>query len=684
MINRRSFIKYVSGTGFLYFAGGPGGIRRAFAQPLPGGTLDPAVIPKYQTPLLIPPAMPRAGKLKVKAAKNIDLYEIAVRQFVQQVLPPGLPMTTVWGYGPRVAQNGPAIFNSPALTIEAKWGRPVRVTWVNELVDANGNYLPHLLAVDPTLHWANPPGGPLGRDSRPDFADTPGPYTGPVPIVTHLHGADGVGDESDGYAEAWFLPAAADIPGGYAATGTWYDFFKGKALARFGVSWSAGSATFQYPNDERASTKWFHDHTLGMTRLNVYAGMAGFYLLRGGPGDDVRDNRNGGKAVLPGPAPALGDLPGTAYFELPIAVQDRSFNADGSLFYPDTRALFDGVEGPFVPDTDIAPIWSPEVFGNTMMVNGNTWPFQVVEKRRYRLRFLNGCQSRFLFLDFSGIPGVKVWQIGNDGGFLVAPVDITSHHNQRVLLGPAERADCIVDFSDVPAGDHVLGNLGPDEPFSGGAPGVDFATADAGTTGQVLQFRVVPATAVDPSTPPQFLRLPAIAPSPAAAVTRRLALLEEMSMYFTDSPSETLLGVVDGDPGAGPAEWTAHHWHEPVTENPAVGVPEVWEFYNTNTDAHPMHIHEVLFEVVGRQDIFVDEGAQTVMTVPGSSQTPPEPWETGFKDTVIAYPGQVTRVRMTFKTPGQFVWHCHIVEHEDNEMMRPLRVGPLQPGQPPE
>ena len=153
-------------------------------------------------------------------------------------------------------------------------------------------------------------------------------------------------------------------------------------------------------------------------------------------------------------------------------------------------------------------------------------------------------------------------------------------------------------------------------------------------------------------------------------------------MYFADAPAETLLGTVAGDPNAGAGTWTPRMWTEPVTENPAVGATEVWEFYNATADAHPMHIHEVLFQVVDRQAIFVDETDKTVQVVPGSAPTPPEPWENGFKDTVIAYPGQVTRVRAQFNTPGQFVWHCHIVEHEDNEMMRPFRIGPVQPGQP--
>jgi hypothetical protein len=286
------------------------------------------------------------------------------------------------------------IHHAPSLTIEAHWDRPVRIKWINELVGDDGHYLPHLLPVDPTLHWANPPGGAAGRDMRPDFsgktyvplADFSDPdtqytqYTGPVPIVTHVHGAVGVGDESDGYAEAWYLPAATDVPGGYATDGTWYSFFAGKAAARFGVAWGPGFAVFQYPNHNRASTIWYHDHTLGMTRLNVYAGPAGFYIVRGGPAGDqaVLDSRFGTPAVLPGPAPRENDKfpPNKTYYEIPVAIQDRSFNADGSLFYPSTRAFFpDGITGPYIPDSDISPIWNPEFFGNFIMVNATPGRF---------------------------------------------------------------------------------------------------------------------------------------------------------------------------------------------------------------------------------------------------------------------------------------------------------------------
>jgi spore coat protein A, manganese oxidase len=696
-LSRRQFLfgSAAAGAG-LFLSTLVDGRRVVRAIAIPGGTLDPLAIPKFATPLLIPPVMPRAGTIRQTGGKNVDYYEISMRQLEQQILPAGLGPTTVWGYGAVKSDTprGLLLHNAPSLTIEAQWNRPVRVKWINDLVDASGNYLPHLLPVDPTLHWANPPGGIEGRDTRPSFASTPGRYTGPVPMVTHVHGAVGVGDESDGYAEAWYLPAAANVPAGHATQGTWYGFFEGKAAASYGETWGPGFATFQYPNVNRASTIWYHDHTLGMTRLNVYAGPAGFYIVRGGPDGDaaVLDTRFGTPAVLPGPAPKANDKfpPNKTYYEIPIAIQDRSFNADGSLFYPDTRAFFDGIAGPFLPEggheghEGFSPIWNPEFFGNTIMVNGNTWPFQTVERRRYRFRFLNGCQSRFLILDFANIPGVEVWQIGNEGGFLAAPVNITANDDNRLLVGLAERADVIVDFTNVPAGSYVLGNLGPDKPFGGGAPVVDFDPADSGSTGQVMEFRVVPALAADPTTPPKFLQLPAIVPLPAATVTRPLALIEKMGMgvdaggEMVDGPVEALLGTVEGGMAV------EKMWVEAITENPAVGATETWEFYNTTGDAHPMHVHEVVFEVVDRQVLEVDANGdpeQPFKVVQGTTM-PPEPWETGFKDTVIAYPGQVTRVKATFANPGQYVWHCHIVEHEDNEMMRPFRIGPEQPGQP--
>jgi FtsP/CotA-like multicopper oxidase with cupredoxin domain len=689
MISRRDFIK-LSGAGLaaLYVSTQGKFTMRARASV---STLDPLTVPKYVTPLLIPPVMPKAGITRQKG-KAIDYYEISMRQFKQQILPPTMPKTTVWGYGAVSAANkkGLRIHNAPSLTIEADWNRPVRIKWINELVDSNGHYLSHLLPVDPTLHWANPPGGMDGRDHRPDFEATPEAYTGPVPMVSHVHGAVGVGDESDGYAEAWYLPAATDIPAGYATEGTWYDYFKNKALNSYGAAWGPGFATFQYPNHNRASTIWYHDHTLGMTRINVYAGPAGFYIIRGGPAGDaaVIDTRFGTAAVFPGPAPKEGDhFPfGKAYYEIPIAIQDRAFYENGSLFYPDSRTLFDEIDQPYIPDGDFSPIWNPEFFGNMIMVNGNTWPYQTVEQRRYRFRFLNGCQSRFLILDFNNIPGVEVWQVGNEGGFLATPVNITADHDNRLLMGLAERADVIVDFTNVPVGNYVLGNVGPDEPFGGGDPDEEFEAADPDSTGQIIQFRVIPMPvgAVDTSTPPMFMQLPAIKPLPAETVTRKLALIEiadvghDAENNEIEGPVEAVLGNVDGD-----GMPVSLKWMDEITENPKVGDTEVWEIYNFTADAHPMHVHEVTFEVVNRQALVTNEDGETEPPARlHGNPRPPEAWESGRKDTVIAYPGEVTRIRAKFDKAGQFVWHCHIVEHEDNEMMRPYRIGPADPNAP--
>ena len=687
-LSRRTFVAWVGGAsaGFYLFGRLPGMGSPVALAAIPGGSLDPLSVPKYETPLLIPPVMPQADTI-VRRGQTVDYYEISMKQFQQQILPVGLPETTVWGYGAvkSASSSGLLLHNAPSLTIEAQADRPVRVKWINDLKDADGDYLPHLLPVDPTLHWANPPGGNKERDTRPIFAQTPDPYEGPVPMVTHVHGAVGVADDSDGYAEAWYLPAAKNIPPGYARNGTWFRFFAAKAAGSYGVGWPPGSAVFQYPNENRASTIWYHDHALGMTRLNVYAGPAGFYIVRGGPtGDDaVLDSRSGSKAVLPGPAPVADDPPNKTYYEIPIAIQDRAFNRDGSLFYPDSREFFDGATADdpgFIPDTDLSPIWNPEFFGNTIMVNGNTWPYLQVEQRRYRVRFLNGCQSRFLILDFNEIPSVEAWQIGNEGGFLATPVNLTATNGNRLLMGLAERADVIVDFTNVPLGNHVLGNVGPDEPFGGGEPGEEppdgFDVADPDSTGQIMEFRVGLAETPDTTTPPQFLVLPAVTPLPAPVRTRQLALVEEMSMQW-DGPAAAMLGTVeDGSP-------VHMMWADEVTENPNVGDTEVWELYNTTADAHPMHIHEVVFEVVNREDLVLDDDGEveTPIQLDGNVR-PHEPWETGFKDTVIAYPGEVTRVKAQFNSPGQFVWHCHIVEHEDNEMMRPYRIGPPQPGQP--
>ncbi|HEX6873697.1 MAG TPA: multicopper oxidase [Micromonosporaceae bacterium] len=657
---RRQVLRLAGAAGAGALFGGASLIRASgsgYALPLPGGTLAPSAIAKYVTPLVIPPVMPRTGRIARHGERGLPYYEIAVRQFRQQLLPAPLPATTVWSYG---SATSAGTFHYPAFTIEAHVDVPVRVKWINGLKDVHGRFLPHLLPVDPTLHWANPPGGADGRDRQPTFTRTPGPYRGPVPIVTHLHGGHNR-QESDGYPEAWYLPAARDIPAGYAAVGSYYEEFRREFEWRFGQPWQPGAAIFQYDNDQPAATMWYHDHTLGLTRTNVYAGPAGFYLLRGGPYDLPH-------GVLPGPAPDRPTQPQTSRhrartYEIPLVIQDRSFNRDGALFYPASRQFFDQFAGPFIPDSDIAPIWNPEVFGNTMVVNGRTWPQLEVEPRRYRFRLLNGCNTRFLLLKLTtGRPTIRpavaalpFWQVGAEGGFLPHPVELA-----QLLVAPAERADVIVDFAGLPAGTHVhLVNEGPDEPFGGGVPGVDFAFADPATTGQVMRFVVTGRKGADRSVPPAQLTLPTPPPVPATRKIRRVSLNEVDSAVLPGvGPQSALLGVVAADGTGRPLRWS-----DPVSEHPALDATEVWELHNFTQDAHPIHIHEVQFSVVNREPIA------------GGPVRMPEPWETGRKDTVIAYPGEITRVRSTFDLPGRYVWHCHILEHEDNEMMRPYLVG---------
>jgi FtsP/CotA-like multicopper oxidase with cupredoxin domain len=347
---------------------------------------------------------------------------------------------------------------------------------------------------------------------------------------------------------------------------------------------------------------------------------------------------------------------------------------------------------PFTPaaagseESDIAPLWNPEFFGNTMVVNGKTWPYLKVEQRRYRLRLLNGSQSRFLILRMSN--SMTFTQIGSEGGYLPKPVRL-----RQLLIAPAERADVIVDFSNVRRGTNlVLRNLAPDEPFGGGKIGTDFAPADPGTTGQVMQFRVRAASSRDTSAKPSDLRLPVIKRLPPASKVRDVSLNEMMSMTVnvsTDAdgnvvldpagepfgPQEAALGTWTAQGGAQPLEWM-----DAITENPALGAVESWNLRNFTEDAHPIHIHLVQFQVVRR--VVTDPLLSPHGMAGQGAVLAPERWETGWKDTVIVYPGELTRVKARFDKAGLYVWHCHILEHEDNEMMRPYRVGPAPTASP--
>ena len=725
--------------------------------------LDPLSVPKYVTPLVIPPVMNKAGRS--------SSYEIAMRQFQQQILPGGIwntingrddmfPATTVWSYGPdadptpAIAPDPASQFNYPAYTFETISYQPVSVRWINDLVDERGECLPHLLPIDQTLHWANPPMECRHGPSRTDCSGyDPSFYTGPVPIVTHVHGAH-VDPHSDGYPEAWWLPAC-NVPEGWATSGSFFDDATGSNPGTLGY------ADYHYVQTQPATTLWYHDHSLGMTRSNVYAGPAGFWLIRGGEYDVVMDGKKGVPATLPGPAPVEGqtvlqlNVPGdpvrNSIREIPIVVQDRSFNPDASLFYPDNRAFFeelnpagtndgeDELQIDFIPsaDSDIAPIWNPEAFFNTMVVNGVSWPTLEIAPTRYRFRLLNGCNSRFLNLSLKypdprsnkgkqkEIPFI---QIGAEQGFLPQAVEILTGYatplagdgkkpnkgqrweapdpQQALLMTLAERADVIVDFSDLPDGTVVtMYNTGPDAPF-GGFPDVP---ADPDTTGQVMQFVVnsdlwLPSD--DSATSPYRLQPVAEGALGDSELTREVSLNEgESELVCVDvdaegnlyqifgsippecegggepfAPKEALLGVVDEDGDGVPLKWTdTTGVSQPVpvtmangetvdvlvTENPTVGATEEWEIHNFTADAHPIHLHLVRFEVVGRRGLH--GGPSTVGNAP-------QPWETGYKDTVIAYPGEITTVKALFDVPGLYVWHCHIVEHEDNEMMRPYVV----------
>ena len=754
-------------------------VSDAVAQAVPGGTLDPLTIPKYVTPLVIPPVMNDTG--------TANDYDIAVRQFQQQILPGGIwatlpgctgqncafPATTVWSYGPAadptpaVAPDPASQFNYPAYTIENTANTQTTVDWINNLVanpdlcntlpagnaDPACNFVPHITPVDRSLHWANPEQLPCveanhTKDCQPDPAAgviLQQPYTGPVPIITHVHGAH-VGPESDGYPEAWWLPNANNIPATYATTGSLVNQYATP------TNNAPGIGTFTYPNDQPSTTLWYHDHTLGMTRNNVYAGPAGFWLIRD-PAAPVGGETGLTSGVLPGPAPVAGqavlelNVPGNPVRaeirEIPIVIQDRSFNADGSLFYPANRAFFQEVRVnqvniPFIGDpsgraSDIAAIWNPEAFFNVMVVNGVSWPTLEVEPDLYRFRLLNGCNSRFLNLSLQALDAAGVvlgdvpfYQIGAEQSLLpnvvkvetgfrtVLPGDGTvpaaspaASPEVAMLMGLAERADVIVDFSNLPTGTTRVRmiNTAPDAPFGGFGVGV--LPADPATTGQVMEFALVPDTAAGEGfTAPEnlVLSLPDSADPANTSGTfgtpRDLALIEEESQLVcaTVKPNGIISydkkATVDpANPGTcldkkgrlaksvpfapkaavlgtnGAAGGTVQLWSDPITTNPTLGDTETWELWNWTVDGHPIHLHLVKFKVVNREAFDPLTGALS------GTVNPPEATEAGWKDTVIAYPGEVTRVNATFDIAGLYVWHCHIVEHEDNEMMVPYCVG---------
>lgn len=490
---------------------------------------------------------------------------------------------------------------------------------------------------------------------------------------------------------------------------------------------------YEYPNTQEAATLWFHDHALGTTRLNVYGGLAGFYFLRdplnvpanlpGGPDDftviDDSDPLN----------------PKEIKAEIEIVIQDRIFDTNGQWFFPD-----------FPPLNPEHPFWNPEFLGDVIVVNGKTWPFMNVEPRRYRFRLLNGSNARFyrMWLEnmITATPGPVFWQIGTDGGLLDTSVKLDRMDPINplfLLLAPGERADLIIDFAGLEGQTLTLRN-------NARAPFPKGVAAYPQTVGQIMQFRVGntvtagsdpsynPATAgpgsLRPNNPIKWLYNPnTLVVTPAQDVTRQLTLNEVMG---PGGPLEVLLnntkweGMMSTNAGG-------------ITEMPQRGSTELWEIINLTADAHPIHLHLVQFQLVSRQKfnfnkyvklydsmfpavtfngvtypggVFIPAYGPPLQYDPGTPGAilggnpnltpysqgparPAEPNEMGWKDTVIMYPGEVTRIIVRWAPtdedtgvpqPGNeyfafdsttdpgYVWHCHILDHEDNEMMRPYKV----------
>jgi len=435
----------------------------------------------------------------------------------------------------------------PGPIIETVSGKPVLIEWANDLPTK------HFLPIDYRLH---------GAKGQPD-----------VRAVVHVHGAKAP-PESDGYPEDWYVP--------------------GK------------SKTYYYPNEQHAAMLWYHDHAMGINRLNIYAGMFGLYF--------VRDQ-----------AEAALNLPSGKY-EIPLVICDRMLDTSGQLLFP--------VSGK--PD---AP-WIPEFFGNLALVNGKILPFLEVEPRKYRFRLLNASNARHFLLSLSN--QAHFHQVGSDQGLLSAPVDL-----ENLFIAPAERADLVIDFSSY-RGDQIVlkDNALPVMQFRvSGVP--TSSAAAAGVAGKVQ------------STLPAVLR-PIQRLAESSAVKTRMLSLDEID-DLVQNPVKMLLNN------------TA--WDMPVTEDPVLNSVEIWNLINPTDDSHPIHLHLVRFQILDRRRFqtfaYVSEKKLKFTGEP----VPPEPAEAGWKDTVRAEPGMVTRIIVRFDGyPGRYVWHCHILEHEDNEMMRPYQV----------
>ena len=501
-------------------------------------------------------------------------------------------------------------------------------------------------------------------------------------------------------------------------------------------SLTPGQAEYYYPNDQGARVLWYHDHALGITRLNAYAGIASAYVIY----DDYETLTLGGAPWnLPGPL----DLR-TKY----LVFQDKIFvdtaaamaskdptwstvmpnSRPGDLWYAHVYepALWP-VESGGLPLPPVSCV--PEFFGDTILVNGAVSPFLELEQRQYRFRLLNACGARFLnprLVYAKGKQGVDATepsaseagpafvQIASEGGFLPAPVMLNGPKQPQLLLGPAERADLIVDFRNVHAGAVLILYNDAPAPFPIGGADNDYYPQNSKTpssipgsspnTRTLLQIRVkarvgaadapisLPATNLqNPGDPFIVAQTPGIpTPIPAGVPVRRLTLNEEVDDFGrliqrlgTDAPS------VPPDSKFDMPEFGRAYDSAP-TENVAVGATEVWEILNLTGDTHPMHFHLVNVQVLSRQAFNVKRYAGGAPNYVGSPLAP-DTNELGWKETVRMNPGEVTRVIMRFDLPpaaslpftvpasprtggNEYVWHCHILEHEEHDMMRALVV----------
>lgn len=459
----------------------------------------------------------------------------------------------------------------PGPVIEGVVNEPVSIEWANQLPEK------HLFAIDEKLHGAMPP-APAVR------------------TVTHLHGAR-TASESDGLPENWIRPGH--------------------------------SVTYHYPNQQRAATLWYHDHAVGITRLNTYAGLAGFYFLR----DEQEKQLN---------------LPAGPY-EIPLVLQDRLFDDDGQLIYSASS----------MTTVRLGPgVWGPEFFGNVPVINGAIYPYLEVEPRAYRFRVVNAANSRFfsLFLSDPVIPfsnvAMKFFQIGTDGGLLPRPVDVSS-----IVLGPGERADLIMDFSGQAGKKFILSNYAS-APFPG--TGTEDSPMKAAPLQELMQIRVSSgargkAEPFKPAWSVPFERLKI----ESAVKTRDLVLYE-----YLDAAQNSFGLKINGAAYA-----------DPVTETPKLNTTEIWRFINTTDDTHPMHLHLVQFQILERQSFDIQKYLDTKTIQFLGKPRPPEKNEMGWKDTVRVNPGEVTSIIVPFQGfTGKYIYHCHMLEHEDNDMMRPYQV----------